>query len=348
MTNTGLRIYTAVIALICGAAIVWSIHQSTLAASWQADSRSWHRVAATTVAHDRGTAVQMQQLVVRYNRLVKRTRRSQRRLLADVRKLQSTGGTPAVATQPSGYVAPSSSPGSTPSARSRHRAGSGRRAGTLATRHPHQLMRPTAPATTDAWEWPRPVRPGGCCTPVASAAALAAAVSRAVEQDEARWSRFRPDSEVSRMNRAGGRPVPVSAETLELLEAASIGRGAPRACSSRSSAACWPHGDIAAASSNRRRTPRRPGPATARRPHRPEPSSWHRPDSTPVPGSTWVASPRAGSEQRVGALVASRCDDPAVLVDAGGDLVAVTRRPLRGGRGSHRPTGALRSRSHIC
>lgn len=116
MTSNGLRIYTAVIALICGAAIVWSIHQSTLAASWQGDSRSWHRLAATTVAHDRSTAMQMQRLVVRYNRLVTHTRRSQRRLLADIRKLQTTGGTAAVTSQSTGYVAPSSSSGYTSTA----------------------------------------------------------------------------------------------------------------------------------------------------------------------------------------------------------------------------------------
>jgi hypothetical protein len=82
MTSTGLRIYTTIIALICGAAVAWSIHQSSLASSWQADARSWHAVAQRTVAHDRMTAKHMQHLVGRYNRLVIRTRRSERRLLA--------------------------------------------------------------------------------------------------------------------------------------------------------------------------------------------------------------------------------------------------------------------------
>ena len=116
MTSTGLRIYTAVIAVICGAAIVWSIHQSTLAATWQSDSRSWHSLAATTVAHDRQTAMQMQRMVVRYNKLVAHTRRSQRRLLADIRRLQTTGGTTALTAQSTGYVAPSSSSGYTSTA----------------------------------------------------------------------------------------------------------------------------------------------------------------------------------------------------------------------------------------
>jgi len=44
---------------------------------------------------------------------------------------------------------------------------------------------------------------------------------RRVEDLERRWSRFRPDSEISRLNdRAGADPQPVSAETLLLLERA--------------------------------------------------------------------------------------------------------------------------------
>jgi thiamine biosynthesis lipoprotein len=40
---------------------------------------------------------------------------------------------------------------------------------------------------------------------------------------EARWSRFRPDSELSTLNRAAGRPVKVSPETLTLLALAVLG-----------------------------------------------------------------------------------------------------------------------------
>ncbi len=42
------------------------------------------------------------------------------------------------------------------------------------------------------------------------------------EDLEARWSRFRPDSEVSRCNAARGRPVPVSAATVDLIERANL------------------------------------------------------------------------------------------------------------------------------
>jgi thiamine biosynthesis lipoprotein len=55
-----------------------------------------------------------------------------------------------------------------------------------------------------------------------SPGALAAARSRLAEL-EARWSRFRPDSEISTLNRAAGRPVAVSPETLTLLALAVLG-----------------------------------------------------------------------------------------------------------------------------
>ena len=95
MTSTGLRIYTTIIALICGGAVAWSIHQASLASSWQADARSWHTVAQRTVAHDRMTAAHMRHLVGRYNQLVVRTRRSERRLLSAMRSQTSAAALPA-------------------------------------------------------------------------------------------------------------------------------------------------------------------------------------------------------------------------------------------------------------
>ena len=52
--------------------------------------------------------------------------------------------------------------------------------------------------------------------------ALTAARGRLADL-EARWSRFRPDSEISTLNRAAGRPVAVSPETLTLLALAVLG-----------------------------------------------------------------------------------------------------------------------------
>jgi len=110
MTSTGLRIYTTVIALICGAALAWSIHQASLASSWQADARSWHAVAQRTVTHDRVTTGRMRHLVVRYNRLVIRTRRSEQKLLAGVRRAQTAGAQLPSVPSFASVAAPASSP----------------------------------------------------------------------------------------------------------------------------------------------------------------------------------------------------------------------------------------------
>jgi thiamine biosynthesis lipoprotein len=56
----------------------------------------------------------------------------------------------------------------------------------------------------------------------APSGALTAARGRLADL-EARWSRFRPDSEISTLNRAAGRPVAVSPETLTLLALAVLG-----------------------------------------------------------------------------------------------------------------------------
>jgi hypothetical protein len=101
MTSTALRIYTAAIALICGAAVAWSIHQSSIASSWQADARSWQGLAARAVAHDRLTARNMHALVARYDRLVVRTRRSQHRLLVTIAKARAGAASAASVPAPS-------------------------------------------------------------------------------------------------------------------------------------------------------------------------------------------------------------------------------------------------------
>ncbi|HSJ46172.1 MAG TPA: FAD:protein FMN transferase [Euzebyales bacterium] len=52
--------------------------------------------------------------------------------------------------------------------------------------------------------------------------AVSAAVTRLHELDR-RWSRFRPDSEISRLNGGAGHPVPVSRETMMLVDLARQG-----------------------------------------------------------------------------------------------------------------------------
>jgi FAD:protein FMN transferase len=81
------------------------------------------------------------------------------------------------------------------------------------------LVESRAPSTPTAWEWRATgtrwrIHHGGSIS-----GACAARAVELVAADEARWSRFRADSEVARLTRAAGRFVPVSAETYALLDA---------------------------------------------------------------------------------------------------------------------------------
>lgn len=89
MTNTALKIYTAVIALVCALAIAWSINQSSAAAAWHVEAGSWQAVAQRSVAHDRLTSRRYRTLAQRYNQLVVGTQRSQRRLLGNLHTAQT-------------------------------------------------------------------------------------------------------------------------------------------------------------------------------------------------------------------------------------------------------------------
>ncbi len=106
MTSTALRIYTAAIAIVCGLAVAWSIHQSSIASAWQADARLWHALAAQAVAHDRLTARSLHTTVVRYDRLVVRTRRSQHKLLVAIAKSRAGAVAAASLASPSSGAAP--------------------------------------------------------------------------------------------------------------------------------------------------------------------------------------------------------------------------------------------------
>jgi thiamine biosynthesis lipoprotein len=205
-------------------------------------------------------------------------------------------------------------------------------------------MSTTTSTTTQAWEWTatgttwRVLHTGGV------GAALAAAISQAVERDEARWSRFRRDSEVSRLNRAGGRPVPLSPETLDLLEASIIWTrrtdGVFQPLIGGTLVAWGYRGSLLESAAYA------PAGPAERQLHGCIDLSREAGAARIPPGSrldlggiakSWIAA-------RVAALVASRCDDPAVMVDAGGDLVAAC--------GDHfvaveDPTGAADPIAHV-
>jgi len=179
----------------------------------------------------------------------------------------------------------------------------------------------TSPATTAAWEW----RATGTTWRIHHTggvdAGLAATVAQAVERDEARWSRFRPSSEVARVNAVAGRPVAVSPATLDIVEAcvywirltggvfqplvggALVAWGYRRSLTDR--------GAYAAESPDPRRLDGRPRVDRER-------GTVQIPRGTRLDLGGIAKSWMAG---RAAALVHARCDDPAVLVDAGGDLV---------------------------
>ncbi len=93
MTSLAIKAYTVVIALVCGAALAWSIDQQHAAVTAQADARAWQRLAAATVAHEKAITHANRRLVVRYNRLVHRTTASQRRLMHAVKVANSAATT---------------------------------------------------------------------------------------------------------------------------------------------------------------------------------------------------------------------------------------------------------------
>jgi thiamine biosynthesis lipoprotein ApbE len=178
------------------------------------------------------------------------------------------------------------------------------------------------PATTAAWEWCATgttwrIHHSGGVTPT-----LAQAVAAAVERDEARWSRFRADSEVSRLNTAAGIPVQVSLDTLRILEAC-VG------WAERTDGVFQPLvGGALVAWGYRRSLLDQAAHATTSPPSRAlhgriEVDPVHR--TARIPRGTrldlggiaksWIAC-------RAAALLQARCDDQAILVDAGGDLVA--------------------------
>jgi FAD:protein FMN transferase len=183
-------------------------------------------------------------------------------------------------------------------------------------------------STTAAWEW----RATGTTWRIHHTggveAGLATTIAQAVERDEARWSRFRAESEVGRVNASAGRAVPVSPATLDLIEVcvywirATGGVFQPLV---GGALVAWGY----RRSLNDRAAYVQTSPDPRRLEGRPQVDRTR--GTVRIPAGTrldlggiaksWMAS-------RAAALVRGRCDDPAVLVDAGGDLVAARGRHL--------------------
>ncbi len=176
--------------------------------------------------------------------------------------------------------------------------------------------------TTAAWEWQatgttwRIHHSGGVPETVA------AAVAAAVEHDEARWSRFRRTSEVSRVNAAGGTPVTVSADTLRMLEACTE-------WARRTGGVFQPlvGGTLIAWGYRKSLLETEAFTAASPAPHPLEGRIEidHGRGTVRIPrgsrldlggiAKSWMAG-------RAAALLCARCDEETMMVDAGGDLVA--------------------------
>lgn len=149
----------------------------------------------------------------------------------------------------------------------------------------------------------------------------AQAVADLVGADERRWSRFLPQSDVSRINRGSGSPVEVTAETVELVAAAvdwSRRSGGAFQPLIGGRVAAWGYrqglGDTAGA----------PAPGAV-----PDASAIALDDdrrTIAVPAGAELDLGGIGkswSAVRAGALLADRTDDQRLIIDAGGDLAIV-------------------------
>ena len=178
-------------------------------------------------------------------------------------------------------------------------------------------------ASSTVWEWPATGSTWRIFHSGAVTFDLARAAAEAVDRDERRWSRFLPDSEVTRINGAAGHPVPVSRETLELLEACTL-------WADRTGGVFQPLVGGAMVAWGYRRGFRVQSPfapaSPARRPLDGRMVIDRRRGTVRITagsrldlggiGKSWIAV-------RIAKLLFQRSDDPQLLVDAGGDLVAV-------------------------
>jgi hypothetical protein len=121
MTTKAIRIYTAVIALICTAAITFALSARDSSGRWREQVAYWEEVASRSAHHDRATSRRMHRLALQYNRLVSRTHRSDVRLLRALQAAQhASTASPSQATTyqsvsvASGSAAPVPTPTPTP------------------------------------------------------------------------------------------------------------------------------------------------------------------------------------------------------------------------------------------
>ncbi len=174
-----------------------------------------------------------------------------------------------------------------------------------------------------AWEWYamgttwRVFHSGGMDQ--ADAGALVAQVAA----DEQRWSRFRADSELSHINEARGAPVRVSAETLDLLTACDHWREVTDGAFSPlvgDAMAAW--GYAASRDEHALGAGTSPGAVTIPRDRLVFDPDFRLARVPPQARLDLGGIAKMWSARRAAALLVERCDDPSLLVEAGGDMVA--------------------------
>lgn len=156
----------------------------------------------------------------------------------------------------------------------------------------------------------------------------AQAIADAVGVDERLWSRFIPTSDVARITRGAGSPVPVSAATIDIVEAA-------RDWSARTDGLFQPLLARTLGAWGYRTAVGDDAPATAPTDHAPPAAGAillsRRDGTVTIPAGSALDLGGIGkswSAGRAAALLAERCTDQRLIIDAGGDLTIV--------RGEHR------------
>jgi hypothetical protein len=116
MNSFAVKLYTVVVAVLCAAAVAWTINQSSAASAWRTEAQAWQSAARRTVVQERAVSQRYRHLARQYNQLVVRTRRSQHTLIARMQTAQAvlpagstSGSVPAAAPVAASAPAPAPS-----------------------------------------------------------------------------------------------------------------------------------------------------------------------------------------------------------------------------------------------
>jgi len=110
VTKVALRVYTVVVGLVCAIAVTYSLHQQRLTAAMQVKLAAWQTLAQQTVAHDHAATHEAALVAARYNRLVRQTSKSEKKLLHALKQARWAAAHPvapaaSASPAPTAYVA---------------------------------------------------------------------------------------------------------------------------------------------------------------------------------------------------------------------------------------------------